>query len=198
MKTVNGLLLAAGIGIFCACGNGSNNQDSVDSAKQANDSIIKNRDSSGNVTTATPADKTTTDFAVEAANGGLMEVEMGKLAQTNAASQRVKDYGAMLEKDHGEANAKLKDLARRKDIVLPDSLGNDAKKHMEELSKKKGKDFDKAYMDMMVSDHNKDIDKFQKASSDVKDLDIKTFASTTLPTLQKHLDSAKAITGKKN
>lgn len=198
MKTVNGLLLAAGLGVFCACGNGTGNQDSVDSAKNANDSIIKSQDSSGAVSTATPPDKASTDFAVEAANGGMMEVAMGKLAQTNAASQRVKDYGAMLVKDHGEANEKLKELAKRKDIVLPDSLGSDAQKHVTDLGKKKGKDFDKAYMDMMVNDHNKDIDKFKKASTDAQDADLKNFAATTLPTLQKHLDSAKVITGKKD
>lgn len=198
MKTVNGLLLAAGLGMFCACGNGTGNQDSVDSAKNANDSIIKSQDSSGAVSAATPPDKASADFAVEAANGGMMEVAMGKLAQTNAASQRVKDYGTMLVKDHGEANEKLKELAKRKNIVLPDSLGSDAQKHVTDLGKKKGKDFDKAYMDIMVSDHNKDIDKFKKASSDAQDADLKNFAATTLPALQKHLDSAKVITGNKN
>lgn len=196
MKKVHSMFFAAGICMAVACGNGNGNQDSVDSAKNVNDSIINNQDSSGAVSTATPADKLSTDFAVEAANGGMLEVALGQLAQKNGSSKRVKDFGAMLEKDHGEAGAKLKELAKRKDIVLPDSLSNDAQKHVEKLSKKTGRDFDKAYMDMMVDDHNKDIDKFKKASEDAKDADLKAFAAGTLPVLQKHLDSAKAITGK--
>jgi putative membrane protein len=60
-----------------------------------------------------------------------------------------------------------------------------------------GKDFDKEYMDMMLKDHKDDIDMFKKASSDLTDSTIKDFATSTLPTLQKHLDSAQAITGKK-
>ncbi|RXK86911.1 DUF4142 domain-containing protein [Filimonas effusa] len=198
MKTLQTIAFVAAMGLLGACGNGSNNQDSVDSAKEANDSIIDSQDSLSTISTATPADKASTDFAVEAANGGMMEVELGKLAQTNASSQRVKDFGSMLVKDHSEAGDKLKALAKRKDIVLPDSLGNDAQKHVKDLSKKKGKDFDKAYMDMMVSDHKKDISLFEKASKDAKDPELKAFAAGTLPVLTKHLDSARAISGKKD
>lgn len=198
MKTLQTIVFATAMGLLGACGNGTGNQDSVDSAKDANDSIIKSQDSLSTISTSTPADKTSTDFAVEAANGGMMEVELGKLAQTNASSQRVKDFGSMLVKDHSAAGEKLKTMAKRKDIVLPDSLSNDAQKHVKELSQKKGKDFDKAYMDMMVSDHKKDISKFENASKNAQDLDLKSFASETLPVLQKHLDSAKAITGKKD
>jgi putative membrane protein len=49
----------------------------------------------------------------------------------------------------------------------------------------------------MVNDHEKDIKEFEKAGNNLKDADVKNFAMKTLPTLQKHLDSAKAITGKK-
>lgn len=196
MKTVNNLLVAAGFCAFAACGSGTNHDDSVDSAKSVNDSIINNQDSSAAVSTATPADKLSTDFTVDAVNGGSLEVTLGKLAQSNASSQRVKDFGAMMVKDHSEAGDKLKELAKRKDIVLPDSLGKDAQKHVDHLKGKKGKDFDKAYMDMMVDDHNKDISDFEKAAKDAKDPDIKAFAAATLPVLHKHLDSAKAITGK--
>ncbi|QEC66702.1 DUF4142 domain-containing protein [Panacibacter ginsenosidivorans] len=192
--------IAAGFLALGSCGNNASNQDSVDSAKDANDmkdttSMMNSTDSSAMNTM--PVDKDAADFAVEAANGGMMEVELGKLAQEKASDSRVRDFGAMMVKDHSAVGDKLKSIAAAKNITLPAEMGDKAKKEMEDLSKKSGKDFDKAYMNMMLDDHKKDVKNFEDAADKCKDPDLKTFASTTLPTLRMHLDSAKAITGKK-
>lgn len=199
MKVSGGkLAVIAALFFASACNNNDNKKDSVDSATDINDQ----KDTSGLLApatdslSATPVDKDVADFAVEAANGGMMEVELGKIAQEKAKSQRVKDFGAMMVKDHSAANDKLKGLAQAKNITLPGTIGNDQQKDIDDLNKKSGMAFDKAYMDMMLSDHKKDVKAFQKAG-DLKDMDIRNFAMETLPTLQKHLDSAMAITGKK-
>ena len=167
--------------MLLACNSSSsNNQDSVDSAQNVNDSTNVVSDN-------------TSDFATEAASGGMMEVQLGKLAQQKAANPRVKAFGEMMVKDHSKANDELKAIAARQNIALPDSMSNDKKDNMNDLSKKTGKDFDKAYMDMMVDDHKEDIDKFQKAAQNVKDTAVRAWASNALPVLQKHLDSAQAI-----
>jgi putative membrane protein len=168
----------------CNSGATSDHQDSVDSAKAVNKEVK-------------PVGKDASDFAVQAANGGAMEVEMGKLAQEKAVSQRVKDFGSMMVKDHTEAGQNLKSIATNLNIALPDSLDNDAMKEMDMLKKKKGKDFDKAYVSMMLDDHKKDIADFRKCADDCSDSSIKAFASNTLPVLEKHLDSIQAISGKK-
>lgn len=209
MKTLNRLFsgLISGVCLcilLAACGNGKGNKDSLDSAKNINDSTAKAiKDSSysdslaGKNVSSTPVDKDATNFAVSAANGGMAEVAMGQVAQTNGFSQRVKDFGAMMVKDHSEAGDILKKLAAGKNITLPATLSDKEQKHVADLQKKTGKDFDKAYMNMMLDDHKTDIKEFQKASTDCKDADLKSFAMNTLPTLEKHLDSARAITGKK-
>ena len=81
--------------------------------------------------------------------------------------------------------------------MFPLLITDDQKKDMDKLSKKSGADFDKAYVDMMVEDHKKDIAALKKQQEDVSDNDIKNFATTTLPTLQKHLDSIQAIKSQK-
>ena len=58
------------------------------------------------------------NFAVKAANGGMMEVELGKIAQDNASSPRVKAFGAMMVKDHSEANSNLKGIANSLNIAI--------------------------------------------------------------------------------
>ena len=146
---------------------------------------------------STPVSEEDAKWAVEAANGGMTEVELGKLAQQKATTDRLKNFGAMMVSDHGKAGDKLKQIAAEKNIILPANLSDKSQKNIDDLNKKSGKDFDKAYINMMIDDHKKDVDKFKKGSTDVKDSDLKNFASETLPVIQMHLDSIQAIGGKK-
>jgi putative membrane protein len=159
-------------------------QDTANTANTANNTTAAN---------TTPLTKDDSAFVMEAAGGGMMEVQAGNLAQQNAASQRVKDFGAMMVRDHSKANDELKGLASSHGIMLPDSLPSTEKKHMDAMKKLTGKSFDQHYVNMMVDDHKKDIDKFKKASANCKDADLKNWAAKTLPTLQTHLDSIQAI-----
>jgi putative membrane protein len=124
----------------------------------------------------------------------MMEVELGNIAQQNAASQRVKDFGSMMVRDHSKANDELTAFASRRNLMMnTDSLTNLHKSHIDALKNKTGAAFDKAYISMMVNDHKKDVGEFEKASKMCKDQECLSFASKTLPTLQMHLDSAQAI-----
>jgi putative membrane protein len=50
-------------------------------------------------------------FMTEAIQGDLAEVKMGKLAQEKGQSDRVKEFGKMLEQDHSEHLQKAQQLA---------------------------------------------------------------------------------------
>ena len=199
-----GAILLSGACIFYAC-NGSNSTESTTSsdstATNMSSDTTKTSDKKMDTTTNNAGnqmvDQSTKDFVADAATGGMMEVELGNLAQQKAKNQRVKDFGKMMVDDHTQANNNLKDITSRKNITVPAAITDDQKKEMDKLSKKSGADFDKAYVDMMVDDHKKDIAAFKKASGNVGDNDIKNFATSTLPTLQKHLDSIEAIKSKK-
>jgi putative membrane protein len=123
-------------------------------------------------------------------------VELGMMAEQKAKSQGVKDFGKMMVDDHTKINDNLKDIASKKNIDLPASITPDQKKDVDKLSKKSGADFDKAYVDMMVDDHKKDINAFKKAQGNVSDNDIKNFITNSLQILQKHLDKIQAIKSK--
>jgi len=103
----------------------------------------------------------------------------------------------MMVKDHTEANGTLKGIASSLNIAIPDSVGDDARKEIDKMKMKKGKDFDKEYVSMMLDDHKKDIAEFRKCADNCSDSTIKSFASNTLPVLEKHLDSIQAIANKK-
>ena len=192
MKKLSFLVFACGAVIaFQACGDSST--DPVKSANETNEVKQDSASHDSASSMATPVSEDDSKFAVNAASGGMMEVQLGELAQQKARSQRVKDYGAMLVRDHSKANDELKSLASMKNVTLPPAPGEDHMDHIKDLSKKSGREFDKDYMKMMIDDHKKDISDFEDASKDAKDSDIKGFAAKTLPTLQMHLDSANAI-----
>jgi putative membrane protein len=132
-------------------------------------------------------------FYKNAAEGGMSEVELGQLAQQKAASSSVKDFGAMMVKDHSAANDKLKALAASKQVSLPDSPSMMQKASKTKLNMMSGESFDKSYVKGMIDDHKQDIKEFQKEASEGKDPDAKAFASATLPTLQIHLEKIQAI-----
>ena len=133
------------------------------------------------------------EFLTEAASAGLMEVELGKLAQQKPSSHAVKDYGRMMETHHSDANTKLKAVTQKLGVPVPSRMKAEHQENIDDLSKKSGEEFDKAYMDMMVKDHKEDINKFEDAQEDISDATIKQWVSSTLPVLKKHQQQAESI-----
>jgi putative membrane protein len=183
------LPFAAAACLAIACGNNTET-DSVEKAEMQNgqkDSTVTllgvNQDS-------LDTDK---DFLVNAASGGLLEVELGKIAQTNASAATVKSFGKQMITDHTKANTELMTLAKAKNITVPTVPGSEAQEHIQKLQGEKGADFDKHYVDMMVEDHKEDVEQFQKAADNAKDTAIKAFAAKNLPVLKEHLQKIQTI-----
>ena len=127
------------------------------------------------------ADKT---FMMNAAKGGMMEVEWGKLAAQNGQSADVKKFGNRMVTDHSKANSELMALAKQQGVSLPGA-------------KSPGKwKSDKDYMDMMVTDHQADLAEFQKEAQGGTDPDVKAFAAKYSKIVQEHLRMAKQTQGK--
>jgi putative membrane protein len=180
---------------FASCGGGQ-----PDTTKDAKDSNMVKMDSAGTVndstkmssSTSIPASVSKDDatFVVNTANAGMTEIQAGQVAGQKGMAKDVKDYGAMMVKDHTMAADKLKAIAASKNITLPPAISPDMQKNIDDLQKKDGKDFDKAYLSMMVDDHKKVISMFEDEAKNGSDADIKAFANSTLPTLRQHLDEA--------
>ncbi|HEY1213895.1 MAG TPA: DUF4142 domain-containing protein [Bryobacteraceae bacterium] len=132
-------------------------------------------------------------FAMKAAQGGLAEVQLGKLAAEKAGSPDVKSFGQMMVDDHSKANDQLKSVAEKQNITLPTTLKPKDQSLSDKLQGMSGADFDKTYVKAMVKDHQEDVKEFQKESQKGKNEEIKQFAATTLPVLQTHLDKIKQI-----
>lgn len=159
----------------------------VSTTVQADSAMVKD---SANVVSTTAMAQDDAVTAAKFVEGGTMEVMLGKLAQSNAANQKVKDFGKMMVDDHTKAGDELKAIAKKKNWNFSEELGADKKAKYDEMAAKKGADFDKAYSSFMVEDHKEDIADYKKAVSEAMDADFKAFAQKTLPTLEHHLKMA--------
>ena len=135
-------------------------------------------------------------FVMNAAMGGMAEVEMGRLAAQKGASDEVRQFGQRMVDDHTKANEELMRVASSKAMTPPTALDAKHQAAMQKLSALSGDKFDREYVKMMVGDHKKDVGEFQKEASRGMDSDIKAFASSTLPTLQEHLQMIQRIDDK--
>lgn len=134
------------------------------------------------------------NFWTKAAQGGMAEVEFSKLALQKSQNAEVKKFAQMMVTDHTKANTELKALAAKKNVVLPTDIGSH-KSTMDDLNKLSGADFDKAYVEAMVDDHEADVELFED-NTDNSDADIKAFTTKTLPTLKAHLEMIKGMQSK--
>jgi len=184
-------------GLFMTAGLSSCESNKTDDANQAHTDLKDTEGDSkemaideNNEKFLDSDEKKDAKFAVNAADGGMLEVELGKLAQTNAASPAVKEFSKHIIEDHSKANDEMKALAVSKGIALPEALSDKAQKDYDKLAKKTGHEFDKDYLDFMVSDHKEDIADFEKEAEKGNDSEVKSFAAAKLPTLKHHLKMA--------
>jgi putative membrane protein len=136
---------------------------------------------------------TDVDFVSKAAQAGMAEVAAGKVAEANGQSASVKAFGKRMIADHTTAGDELKKVADKSGITMPTSPSSEQQQVGKRLEGLKGADFDKAYADQMVKDHEDAVTLFTNEASSGSNADLKSFAKKTLPTLQEHLKMAHAL-----
>ncbi len=131
-------------------------------------------------------------FVKQANEAGKTEIAAATLAKKNSQNSRVINYAKMMITDHTAVGNELKKVANEKAVILTDSIKQEHQTALNALSAKLGADFDKAYMQMMIADHEKVIEMFHDAGENTSVI-LKNFTDRNLGKLQMHLDSAKAI-----
>jgi putative membrane protein len=191
MKTTSQIVLSALLAAACtftSCKNENTTNNEPDQKKvseEHNDAKFETR-----------TEEKDAQFLVDAATINMEEVKLGQIAATNARLKEVKDLAAMMVEEHQKAYDQVSALAAKKQVTIPTAMPDKQKEEADKLSGKMGKDFDKDYCDKMVDGHKDAITKFEKASTDAADADIRNWATEMLPALRKHLDHAMACRDK--
>src|SRR5215208_2520396 len=129
----------------------------------------------------TSGETTDESFLQNVAEGGMAEVEAGKLAKANASSPAVKSFAAMMVKDHSAANAKLLKIAADSGVTLPTQLSAEHQAMKAQLSELSGEAFDKEYLRGQLKDHEVTVTLLRTQIDSGQNADAKGFASQTLP-----------------
>ena len=189
------LSIVIGASLMTSCGNGSatDAKEKADSTNTAKIDSAKLKDTSATQPVHMADLKPDADFAVAAADGGMMEVALGKLAVRKGTNAAVKKLGTQMVADHSKANLELKALAAEMHITIPASMSEKCQKEISDLDSKSGKDFNKAYADLMVKDHKGDIDEFKKEAKDGNDAQISSWAKNKIQVLEHHLMMAEEV-----
>jgi putative membrane protein len=181
------------ISFLCGCEKSTNvNQTTAN----ANSAINANATAQTSPVTTAPTKRSDSNFVSTVAMDGMAEVELGRLAIQKAKSPEVKQFAQKMVADHSKANVELKQLASNKDVTLPAEPNAQQKADKDRLSKLSGAEFDREYMALMATAHNKAVAAFEDEARDGRETDVKAWASKILPTLREHQTLAKQIAAK--
>lgn len=166
-----------------SCGENNKPEDTTEVAEERNDEQFDKAEKDA-------------EFAVKATVAGLFEVKAAELALVSSSNADVKALAEMMKTDHAAANSELSGLVKQKGISVPDTMDSEHSKKYYDLMEKKGKDFDKAYTEMMVKGHKDVIDFFEKQEKNGTDQELRSWATAKLPTLRHHLEMAESTEDK--
>lgn len=132
------------------------------------------------------------NFVSKAAQSGLLEVQLGQLAQQKGSSEQVKQFGQQMVQDHEKANQQLMSIAQQVGATAPATLDRKHQRMIDKLSKLEGQEFDREFMQQQVKIHQQNVQDFQKQAENGQDPNLKSYAQQTLPALQHHLQMAQS------
>ena len=143
--------------------------------------------------TSAPALADTADFLTKAIKGDNSETRLGALAMKRGHSARVRQFGAMLVKDHSAARRDAVAVARRYRVPPPTAMADEARAEYAKLGGLRGAAFDREFARYMMDDHHKDIGDFETEVESRDPADVRLLARRTLPALRRHLANARLI-----
>ena len=136
---------------------------------------------------------TEAEFAAKAIESGMAEVKMGNLADRKATSPEVKRFGIQMVQDHTRANNLLIRITQKQKWTTPTEMDVEHQQAYSKLATVMSDEFDQGYMAQMVKDHEMAVAIFQNASTKITDPELKSFVTTTLPSLKMHLGMARDL-----
>lgn len=162
-------------------------------AKELADSINQTKDTSTVTADMITVRDNEAEFATNAADAGLAEINLANLAISKTSNEQIKSYANMMLKEHGAANDELMALAKSKNITLPVAMSKEHQKNRDELDQKTGADFDKKYASLMEEDHVKVLAFMEHQARKGTDPDLKAFAVKMVPVINVHLNAIRKI-----
>lgn len=176
-------ILIISIGVLFAAGCATHHRGGMGASASA----------SGTVSGSSTVPAADSEFARQACQTGVAEVEIGRLAMQNTRNSAVRRFARTLSRDHARAEQELAALFGRKGIPPEGELANDFQGSLQRLAGLKGGAFDAAFKEQVIADHENAIALFEKQAAEGTDADLKAFAEKRLPQLREHMETARRL-----
>lgn len=169
----------------------SANKAQIASTDSANKAQISSSDSSMKASKSLKQDAS--KFLVKSYESGIYEIQLSELAATNALDPDVKNLAVALIAGHQAIDSRISVIAASASFILPEAINADHQKALQDLGKLTGADFDKKYINTIISEHENAVGDYKDAYKNLSAGDTKTFAGETLPKIEDHLAMAKKV-----
>lgn len=127
------------------------------------------------------------------AQANVNEVAAGKIGAEKATSPDVKRFAQKMVDDHGSMAQELKSLGQSKGVTVAESTGMTDMAKIKLLERKSGAEFDQAFMDHMVKEHELTAKDVEGTAGKAKDPQFKAALQKALPKIKEHLAEAKRL-----
>ena len=184
------LTLALALVVGCSKNQAGNSNSSSGSNPSADNTATTDNSAAGQSSTSAKLSDNEKQLLQKVAEADKAEIEMGQLAQSNASSDKVKQFGQKLVDDHTQNNQQLQQIAQQKGVQLEAEEKPDEQAAKAKFEKMKGAQFDKAFLQHERDDHAKLLKELQQQQDQVQDPDVKSFISQTITAVQQHLQEA--------
>jgi putative membrane protein len=152
-----------------------------------------NHNSNGNSGASAAQAKRDAAFIAEDASGQYLEIDLGNLAQMNSSNTQAQAFGQRMITDHTANLAQLQTVATDTGVAISSQLSKSDQNTLKRLNKLGGVKFDKAYAQLAVQDHKKDIKIYTQEEKKTDNTELASYAAATLPVLQTHLSLAESL-----
>jgi putative membrane protein len=132
-------------------------------------------------------------FIREAASANLLEVRLGQVAQTRATDPAVKNFGQRMISDHSSLQQQLTTMTSTNGITVSPTLDAQQQQDISRLQALSGPEFDRAYLELMIQDHQNDVNHFQNEARSNHSAPVQNLITTSQPVLQQHLSLAQQV-----
>ena len=131
-----------------------------------------------------------------ALRGGRAEVRLAELAQTKAASEKVREFADTIVKDHTAANTELKAIADEMKVLLPNTPDKEVEAKYKTLSEMNGEKFDIAFLKEMATGHGDDLTLYERGKKIAKTKEVVLYIDKMIPVIKTHIDMVSPLTKK--
>lgn len=136
----------------------------------------------------------TEDFVQQASASDMFEIESSKLA-LQKGNDKTKGFAQQMIDDHEKTSLEMKQMIESGKVKATPSttLASSQADMVEGLKELNGAEFDEQYIDDQVTAHENAVDLFKRYSEGGDHGELKTWAASTLPALQHHLEMVKGM-----